>query len=96
MLWHSPQFPTSDLLPFSYKHRPLKGYKTLCRGTVDLTEVLQRDMAGKLTLVDKAGTPVAVLEIQQLTSHPGSGGTFLDDEEEGDSDDSLSEHVSYP
>jgi hypothetical protein len=74
----------------------LKGYKTLCRGLVNLTEVLQRDMAGDLTLVDKAGVPMAVLTIQHLKSSPGTGGAFADDDDDVDSDESLSEHVSFP
>ena len=85
--------PCPSLWHRSYKHRPLKGYKTLCRGHVNLTEVLQRDMAGDLTLVDKSGVPMAVLSIQHLKSSPGTGGGFGDDEDDGDSDDSISEHV---
>lgn len=84
--------PRLALSPFArIKHRPLKGYKTLCRATISLNTVLQKDMVAQdLKLLTKTGKDMAVISVKQIVSSPAA---VPENEEDPDTDDSLSDHV---
>ena len=53
-----------------YKHRPVKGYKPLCSFVINMDEVLQTQLGGEVTLVDKHGHASARILIQSIASLP--------------------------
>ncbi|EGD80846.1 hypothetical protein PTSG_11728 [Salpingoeca rosetta] len=70
-----------------YKHRPIKGYKTLGTSTINLSQVLQHDFSGQVEMVDKEGRVIGVLGIERAVTTSIEGKTTQDDG--ADSDDSL-------
>lgn len=91
----APSHPTPPHPPLSIKHRPVKGYKTLCRGIISLSAVLQKDMVAQdLRLVNKSGKEMAVVAVKQVTSAPADPDAGVPyEEDEPDTDDSLSDHM---
>eukprot|EP00043_Microstomoeca_roanoka_P017835 m.187522 g.187522 ORF g.187522 m.187522 type:complete len:772 (+) comp16713_c2_seq2:202-2517(+) len=95
---HSLKHDTSNQLTISiqrrkrYKHRPIKGYKSLASAVVNLSQILQRDFSGSIEVLDKDGQVFGILTIKEITTSSLEGRTGQDDAV--DSEDSLDGEVS--
>lgn len=75
-----------------YKHRPVKGFKTLAKAYIDMSQILQSPQPSlELSLVSKAsGEPVARVELSGVSCLPVAAPE--DQESEADTNTSLSDH----
>eukprot|EP00045_Choanoeca_perplexa_P011411 m.121000 g.121000 ORF g.121000 m.121000 type:complete len:809 (+) comp15624_c0_seq1:47-2473(+) len=73
-----------------YKHRPVKGYKRLCSFVISMDEVLQTNLGGDVTLVDKHGQASARVVIQGIASLP----MIVSEPDEDEDDEAWSDGVA--